>query len=659
MLDVCYDLVKFFLHIFLGEVLKTLAALLLLIWAVNSAMASIPDLRPLSPDRNLIQADLQRIIGASESKLPITFDVIEARKNQAHVTCSESGVKILVYGDHRWSQTFYMALQRLGYLFPHPRMQISPTAEAVRAHCGETYTWNPVNKYSGLHLHTLHPSEWVHGFLLGKEEIAFDTVRWLARNQQNIFDLSLLRQKKKTIYANLKRPFALAKRFGIHAGVTIGFGFHQQNSYKLISILGTFSNLISKRQLKRELKQLLDGVDVSFVNFELGTSEFTPVNYSRTLMWMNEAAKIMTERGLAMVVKVHVTTNQHHAKWGNFNFLPQYAVPEVGILPHTVYLYGLEDDSAPMYGNKDFKHIRDFMVQEKDKRRTWFYPETSYFIALDIDTGLLLTDYLITRAADTKVLDRHGIEGQLNFTTGHEMGYWLFDWSFTLFNNKDYNFDPLIGLKLMGEDVDSWKRILDFQNEYFKKKGLLSIVTFQNFGDEIAGSTHQTLKRNPLKTLNKRPDLIQEEIDLLEEAIEAMPRHLTIKNQELRLMIEITHLRMHHALKNRMAFLYPEKKLEYLDEAIQIRFEAQKKMNTIRTRLSRYPEAKTFERHKNPTAYPFGYAYGVKNLHYWHREEEVIRKKNFSPFFMNITDWLDIILKVTPGREKQNLVLRE
>jgi hypothetical protein len=37
----------------------------------------------------------------------------------------------------------------------------------------------------------------------------------------------------------------------------------------------------------------------------------------------------------------------------------------------------------------------------------------------------------------------------------------------------------------------------------------------------------------------------------------------------------------------------------------------------------------------------------------------VIRKKNFSPFFMNITDWLDIILKVTPGREKENLVLRK
>lgn len=639
--------------------MKTILFLLLVVMSSAQAAPHIPDLRLLEPDEATIREDLRRIIANSESRLALDFRLTRSTANSSVVVCEADKVIIEVSGDHQWSQVFYMTLQRLGYLFPHPRLQYSPSVEKVRSHCGQSFTWKPANKYSGLHLHTLHPSEWVHGFLLGKEEIAFDTVRWLARNQQNIFDLSLLRQNKKMVFGYLKKPFALAKKFGVHAGVTLGFGFHQQNSYKLISILGTTSDRISKRQLKQNLNELLDNVDVSFVNLEMGTSEFTPVNYQRSLNWLNQAAEIITtQRKLAMVVKVHVTTNQHHPKWGNFNFLPQYAVPEVGILPHTVYLYGLGDESAPMYGNKDFKHILEFMIQEKDKRRTWFYPETSYFIALDIDTGLLLTDYLITRADDTRILWENGIEGQLNFTTGHEMGYWLFDWSFTLFNNLDYKFDPLIGLKLLGEDVDSWDRILKFQNEYFKKKGLLSIVTFQNFGDEIAGSTHQTLKRNPLKVLNQKPELLAQEITQLEEAIAHMPRNLTIKNQELRLMIELTHLRMHHALKTRLAFLHADKMNEYMDEAVQIRFEAQKRMNAIRGRHARYPEASTFDRHTNPTAYPFGYAYGVKNLHYWHREEEVIRKKNFSPFFMNITDWLDIILKVTP-HEKSNFVLRE
>ena len=95
----------------------------------------------------------------------------------------------------------------------------------------------------------------------------------------------------------------------------------------------------------------------------------------------------------------------------------KYGEENVGILPHTVYLYGIEDERAPMYGNKNFKDVREFMLQEKTKRRTWFYPENSYFIALDIDVPLLLTDYLLTRARDTKFIHDNDIEGQIIFTT--------------------------------------------------------------------------------------------------------------------------------------------------------------------------------------------------------------------------------------------------
>ncbi len=467
-------------------------------------------------------------------------------------------------------------------------------------------------------------------------------IRWLARNQQNIFDLFLLRQKERTIFKNIRGPFALAKQFGIHAGVTFGAALHQQNGFKLVSILGTFSDYLSLRQINKKLNRLLDNVDVSFINMEMGTSEFTAVNYPRMIKWMNRAAEIAQKRNVALVVKVHVSTNQTHTHYGNFNFLPQYANPEVGILPHTVYMYGLNDDSAPMYGNKNFKHILDFMLQEKDKRRTWFYPETSYFIALDIDAPLLLTDYLLTRAEDTRILYDNGIEGQLNFTTGQEVGYWLFDWTYTLLNNKDYEFDPMIGLKLLGEDQDSWQQILDFQNEYFKKRGLISIISFQNFGDELFPGTHQTLKRNPLKFLYRNKELLKEEISLLEEAMAAVPQDIRIKNRQLRNMIEVTFLRIEHALKTRQAFLEKQSMNKYLEEAVAVRMEAQKRIDEIfATQL--YPEAKIFEKHKNPTAYPYGYAYPVKNLHYWKREEEVIRRKKFSPFFMNITDFLDIV----------------
>ncbi len=620
---------------------------LLLFPILSLANGHIPDLRTLNPDEAIIRDDLTRILAKAGLEGKIDFSLTPSLDNTSHISCTDSRVTIEVKGDERWSQTFYMTLQRLGFFFPHPRLQVSPNLNRIKVECGKNYKWKPALKYAGFHFHTLHPSEWVHGFLLGKEDIAFDTIRWLARNQQNIFDLVLLRQNKSVIWKNLKRPFAMAKAFGIHAGVTAGFALHQQNVYKLISIPATFTERLSLKQLTNNLNEVLDNVDLSFINLEMGTTEFTPVNYGRMIRWMNRAGEITKARKVPLVIKVHVSTNQHHAQYGNFNFLPQYAMSEVGILPHTVYLYGLADEKAPMYGNKNFKHILEFMLKEKDKRRTWYYPESSYFIALDIDTGLLLTDYLSGRAADMKILHDNGIEGQINFTTGHEMGYWLIDWTVALLNNLDYQFDPLIATKLLGENQETWQRITEYQREFFKEKHLLGIITFSNFGDEIAGATHQILERNSLKLLNKSPALLAEEIERLIEAISAYPKNLKIKNEELRLMMEMTELRLHHALKTRLALQNKAEMNIHLDEAVKIRGLAQARMNRIKSHHARYPEAKIWERHKNPTSYPWGYAFGVSRLHYWLREEEVIRKKNFSPFFMNITDWWDIVTKKT------------
>lgn len=609
------------------------------------SFAQIPDLRPLSPDRETVEEDLVRILTKAQIPDSMHLDYSAGSENRADIVCESDRVKISVSGDHQWSQTFYMALTRLGFLFPHPRVQVSPTLDQVRSHCGESYTWKPAMKYHGFHLHTLHPSEWVQGFLMGKTDIALDTIRWFARNQQNIFDLSLLRQNDSTIFKGLREPFALARKFGIHSGIAFGVALHQQNSFKLVSLARTFSDRLSVRQIRGRLPWILKNIDVSFINVEMGTSEFTPTNYRRTVLWLDEISNLADKSQVATVVKVHCSDDQSNPKWGNFNFLPQYANSKVGILPHTVYLYALEDEHAPMYGNENFEFMKNFMLQEKDKRRTWFYPETSYFIALDIDVPLLLTDYLNTRARDTKYIASQGIEGQIVFTTGQEMGYWLFDWTTALLNNKDFNYDPKIGLKLLGEDLDSWTKVVDFQTKWFKEKGLLGVVTFPNFGDELIPGTHLIHPRNFLKKLWKNPNLLKDEIALIEESIADLPSGVSIANSELRAMWEITEARLHHSLWTRRALLEPMMLNVHLDEAIKYRKFAKTRMNRIIRFHSRYPGAKIFETQKNPTAYPWGYGYTAATLHYWRREEEQIRKKNFSPFFMNITDFLDIILK--------------
>jgi hypothetical protein len=296
-----------------------------------------------------------------------------------------------------------------------------------------------------------------------------------------------------------------------------------------------------------------------------------------------------------------------------------------------------------MYGNKNFHHIRDFMLEQKDRRPTWFYPETSYFIALDIDVPLLLTDYLVTRAEDTKFLAENNIEGQLNFSTGQEVGYWLMDWTFALLNNRDYAFDPLIGVKLLGEDVTQWKKITDFQTEYFTKKHAIGIVTFADFGTELMPGVHQILKRNMLSDLKKDHSKLQSEIALLQETVDAIPQDATIKDPELKALWNVTKLRVLHAYHTRQALNNTTTKETFLKAASQVRSQAQAEIDFIYQNYNRYPEAKIFEANYNPTAYGFGYAYTVRNLYYWNREEESIRNSKFSFSFMPLYGVKDVL----------------
>lgn len=611
--------------------------LILFIFALNcTAVAQdfIPELKSLPPSEQAVREDLALILEAAHLPSSIDFSVTTGLQNKATLQCQAQKIRIQVEGDQAWGQTFYMTLQRLGFLFPHPMTQISPTLAEIRKNCGRTFYWKPALKYAGFHFHTLHPNEWVRGFLEGDLDLATHTVRWLARNQQNIFDLSLLDLNDEMIFKNLAQPFALAKKLGIHAGVTLGIALHQQKSYKLVSLPASFFGAWSAKQIDQKLGKLLGNLDISFVNAEAGTSEFTSVNYKRAIAWMNQMAALCKKRNVALLVKVHASSNQHDAVYGNFNFLPQHASREVGILPHTVFLYGINDEVAPMYGNKNFYAIRDFMLQEKSKRRTWFYPESSYYLGLDIDAPLLLTDYLLTRSNDTKFLHDHGIEGQLNFSTGQELGYWLFDWTYTLLNNTDYAFDPKIGLKLLGEDLGSWQKIIDFQHEYFIKKGLISVVTFPNMGEELMPGLQKILKRNSIKDLKSDPNALATEIQLCQEAIAHLPSGLVFKNQELKILWDITRLRIFHALNNRMALAHASEKDKYLAEAAKYQSDAQAQVDMLFKNFNRYPEAQLFEKNKNPTAYQFGYAYTVKNLHYWERESQVVKTENFSPFFM-------------------------
>src|SRR5690606_10082061 len=246
--------------------------------------------------------------------------------------------------------------------------------------------------------------EWVKGFLEGVGTIAEDTVRWLARNRQNAIDLNLLKKNWVAQAASVNEAFLLAKDFGIIRGVSNGAALRQQNSWSMIPTLKAITGKGAEKSLLNSLRRLEKHVDYDFLSMEFGTSEFTAVNYERAISWMELTHEEMIKQNKKLFSKIHVSTNQNSKEYGNFNFLVQHSNPDIGILPHTVMFYGLYDDNVPMYGNKNFHHLLDFIQKEKNQREVWYYPETSYWIAMDMDVPLLLTDYLVARAVDMKNL---------------------------------------------------------------------------------------------------------------------------------------------------------------------------------------------------------------------------------------------------------------
>lgn len=558
------------------------------------------------------------------------------------IKCTNNKFSLILKSRMEPMSVMMKGLRELGFLFPHPMVQITPTITRMKQVCGKEFHWRPALKYRGSHLHTLHPSEWVEAFLQpkGNTEVATKTVRWLARNQQNLFDLSLLRVPLKRIRTQIGPAYSYARTLGIYTGVSLGIALQQQKSYKLLSVWQSIFGWGAEESIRTGLEKLTRSLPLSFVVLEAGTSEFTPTNYEKTLEWLNLSEKILTEKKIALFTKVHVSSNQKSEKWGNYNFLPQHANSGVGILPHTVMFYSLRDKNAPMYGNKDFSSIRNFMVQEHSKRPTWYYPETGYWVAMDQDIPLLLTDYLKARAEDIAFLHDQKIEGNLNFTTGHALGGWLYDWNNALVIDLDYAFDPLIGLKLLDEPASLWKEHMDFQHEWFKKRGLIAMLSSANLQDEL-NSTHRIHDRKTMKELWDSRRTLKAEIKLLEEGLIHWPSIEGIHNVELKKLLEVTKLRHVHALNIRK-YLWKERQ-DDIDVAKTARRRAKDIIYSLMPLPTNYPMLPIFKMHENPTSYKFGYVYPAAENFYWKREERQIITKVFFPMKDNIINIWNIL----------------
>lgn len=228
------------------------------------------------------------------------------------------------------------------------------------------------------------------------------------------FDSSDFRKKRLNILTKI------GQSYGLLVGADVPIGNIQQHAWSIVN---------PRLPLHQQIQQIHDRVDwvfdagFDFLSTESGMSEFTHPDCSLMLDLLNAFAIYVNETwGREAAVKVHCSTKQTCSEYLdprtnepiNFNFLTYYAHPSLGVLPHTVQPYGLNDPIGGAYGNKDYSDIENYMYFEASQknRSVVFYPETSYWVSVDIDVPLFLPLYGQRRQHDLRRIANKEIQSQ-------------------------------------------------------------------------------------------------------------------------------------------------------------------------------------------------------------------------------------------------------
>eukprot|EP01121_Diplochlamys_sp_Union-15-3_P022376 TRINITY_DN9498_c0_g1_i1.p1 TRINITY_DN9498_c0_g1~~TRINITY_DN9498_c0_g1_i1.p1 ORF type:complete len:638 (+),score=91.30 TRINITY_DN9498_c0_g1_i1:287-1915(+) len=228
----------------------------------------------------------------------------------------------------------------------------------------------------------------------------------------------------------------MCRNMGIACGADMPIAEIQQHAWFMTSDEGTFDEQVQRIHTHLDW---IAAAGFEYLSTENGFSEFTHPNDIQMLGWMNATVSYFEDKySKKSYIKCHCSTSQTCTHYKdpvtgeplNFNFLPYYADSRLGIYPHTVQFYTLLDP-APTYGNTNFTYMLNFTFLEAGKREVIFHGETGYWVNYDIDVPLFLPIYASARLNDLRILARgelqyqKKIQGEINFDSGWEWGYWL------------------------------------------------------------------------------------------------------------------------------------------------------------------------------------------------------------------------------------------
>lgn len=308
----------------------------------------------------------------------------------------------------------------------------------------------------GWHYHTEHPlelTEVLQGMdssdgtswedMLGEVVQYFE---WLTAQRQNRLEWILLWTEKynQSAYSPLRQSrlqqlVLMAHQFGLHCGADAPIAEKQQHAWYMTTARETLKE--QTINIQQHIDWMLTGAGFDYLSTESGFSEFTHPNCTLMLQWMNIATDFVTQiLKKKIYIKCHCSSGQVCPDYTNpvtqeplnFNFLPAYASPLLGIYAHTVQIYNWTNP-APTYGNTNFTFMLEFLFYEANSssREVIYHGETAYWVNYDIDVPLFLPVYGASRLQDLRTIGflekrfHTSIQGQVNFESGWEWGYWI------------------------------------------------------------------------------------------------------------------------------------------------------------------------------------------------------------------------------------------
>lgn len=570
---------------------------------------------------------------------------------------------------------YYLLQNKLGFAFYHTKEMYVPDLSAIAI---DTFTETIQPRFDkiGFHIHVMHPLEITEALLNEQtpngSEIVKEYIDWLCRNGQNYFEFNLLRSiNLETWIPYMKSIVDYAHERGIVCGADMSFHMIQQRAFQLYKKFPA-SFRKKENQIKKNIELLMQ-INWDVWNVEFATTEFTHKDQDK----LYQQQKFLYDN-LAKY-KVKLTSRKHVVKDENLISGTKSMKKTItdmdsayALFVHTVMFYGLNDTATPVYRNKDFSHLRNLLIESKNYRDTWYFPESAYWITFDNSVPMFLTSYLSARLDDILYCDSLGINGHLTFSSGWEWNYWLVDWSIAQWcwntTAKPTAFQYLHQLIKNNRFTEFVEKANKLQQYYIKDKQLIKVLTAQTITDEIGGKLNLEFHPRPefpyKYIMNKAKEeelkfLMNKYVVNLDSFVQAyntlklnydFSNNTALENELLR-SLDITALRAEHR-KNTLSYLilYRLNKIKngeldlaiYADKAKDIR---EKALTIVQQQEKqyRYLTALLAKERKSKTVYDFGYLFPVSNLHFWQREELQMQHNKWKFWYQNIWDVLKII----------------